>query len=64
LSNVSSWYANKKQQWSTSSPKTDPNGSTDEEVAQELKRIQELVSQSKIPPDAKPLDDQYEHIDL
>jgi flagellar biosynthesis regulator FlbT len=40
------------------------NNVTDEEVAQELKRIQELVSQSKIPPDVKPLDEQYEHIDL
>jgi hypothetical protein len=67
LQNVSTWYSQKKMQWSSGSPPADQVVvHTDEEVAQELKRIQDLVSQSKIPPQVAPKEpeEQYEHIDL
>lgn len=69
---MSSWYNTKKMQWSTSnSPatlipeKSQPIGNpSDSEIEDELKRIQRLVSESKIPPTPKDTEENYEHIDL
>ena len=65
FSSVSTWYSSKFKGSSDSPPTTNTGTatSTANEVAQELKRIQQLVNEAKEPPKSE-IDEEYEHVVL